>query len=176
MYSRSGGSKGGAPVSRPLKGPNSLVLTYKFYETYPHRELAPPPYEAGDPSLRGWRPLPTRLATPPYGKSWSRDLSNTRLPLNMSMSYLMLSEIHLECLTCSIALSIPLDINIYVVSSSQSVSHNSSCSSHFMLNTFNVYNERTRRNILKIGMLNSYWEQKYSNCIVTLFYPFPELW
>ena len=28
-----GGFRGGAPGARPPKGPNSFILTYKFYET-----------------------------------------------------------------------------------------------------------------------------------------------
>ena len=44
----SGGSRGGAAGARPPKGPDSFVLTYKFFETEPPRELAPP-YEVGAP-------------------------------------------------------------------------------------------------------------------------------
>ena len=33
------------------KGPDSFISTYKFYEMWPRRELAPPPYEVGT-SLR----------------------------------------------------------------------------------------------------------------------------
>ena len=50
----SGGSRGGgAPGARPAKGPNSFISTYKFYETWPCRELATPAYEVEilDPPL-----------------------------------------------------------------------------------------------------------------------------
>ena len=41
---------------RPPTGPDSFVLTYKFFETKPPRELAPPP---------------SRLAPPPTGNPGS---------------------------------------------------------------------------------------------------------
>ena len=44
-----GGSRG-APPARAPKGPYSLVSTYKFYETQPPQELAPP-YEVGVPPM-----------------------------------------------------------------------------------------------------------------------------
>ena len=49
---------GGVPPARaPPKGPDSFVLTYKFFETEPPRELAPP--------LRGWRPPLREILDPP---------------------------------------------------------------------------------------------------------------
>ena len=44
-----GGSIGGVPGAHPLKGPDSFVLTYKMFETYPPRESMPPPYEVHAP-------------------------------------------------------------------------------------------------------------------------------
>ena len=40
--------QGGATGACPPKGPDSFVLTYKFFETELPRELAPP-YEVGTP-------------------------------------------------------------------------------------------------------------------------------
>ena len=51
-----GGSRGAHLARAPCKGPDSFALTYKFYETYPSRELASP-YEVGAPN---------------NGKSWIR--------------------------------------------------------------------------------------------------------
>ena len=42
---------GGAASTRPSKGPDSFVLTYKFYEMQPHWELATPLWEILDPAL-----------------------------------------------------------------------------------------------------------------------------
>ena len=46
----SGGSRGVPPVRTPPKGPDSFILTYKFFETEPPWDLVPP-YEVGAPPM-----------------------------------------------------------------------------------------------------------------------------
>ena len=57
----SGGSRGHTRCTPPLSIPILSFWACKFYETYPHRELHPPP--------------PHEVGAPPTGKSWIRHWS-----------------------------------------------------------------------------------------------------
>ena len=98
----SGGSRGGAAGARPPTGPDSFVLTYKFFEMQPSRELAPP-YEVGAPPKGN-----------PGSATASKNIFSWYLLINQPNTFvhLLFANINSQCLKLKFISFRPLSLDV----------------------------------------------------------------